>query len=44
VCGNLEFNVTVWRTVNLMKSSTESVKRDRFLLYNLGEHIVWGVW
>jgi hypothetical protein len=40
VCGNVEFSVTVWGTVSLMWTGTESVKRDNIKLYNFREQIV----
>jgi hypothetical protein len=33
VCGNVVFNVVVWRTVSLMWTGTESVKRNRIVVY-----------
>jgi hypothetical protein len=38
------FSVTVWGTVSLMWTGTESVKGDRIVLYNCRGQIVWGVW
>jgi hypothetical protein len=39
-CVNVVFSVTVWRTVSLMRTGTESVKGDRIVLYNFGEQRV----
>jgi hypothetical protein len=39
VCGNVVFSVTVWRTVSLMWTGTESVKGDRIVLYR--NYVKW---
>jgi hypothetical protein len=43
VCVNLEFSVTVWGTVSLIWTGTESVKGDRIKLHNFREEVVWFV-
>jgi hypothetical protein len=43
VCGNVVFIVTVWGTVSIMWTGTESVKGGTILLHNYREQIVWVV-
>jgi hypothetical protein len=39
MCVNVVFNVTVWGTVSLMWTCTESVKGDRIKLYICREQV-----
>jgi hypothetical protein len=43
VCFNVVFSVTVWGTVSLIWTCTESVKADTIPLYSCGEKSVCSV-